>query len=277
MEHLTTRARDDLGFFTVLVDGERWTETTSLAESGGEDKVFMLDSCGTIVFGDGKHGRQPPVGAAVKVSYAQGGGESGNVQVSLSAFWPPPVSSYVLAIKDNQSISIRGVGQKAEHFSGEKRVRYFSGQKLSANDFRDEQQYLLQKRYRHNQVLHGVGIVAGLEISISESTNSTSLVIDPGFALDCAGRELNLTAQVALEVTDTHTPQYVIVEYTERETDWVPSPGENTSTMPSRIEDGLVVRLDIEQDICDGVAIGRIVFGPTGWDVDRGFQPLRPR
>jgi hypothetical protein len=51
------------------------------------------------------------------------------------------------------------------------------------------------------------------------------------------------------EVTDTHTPQYVIAEYTERETDWVHSPGENTSTMPSRIEDGLVVRLGIEQDI----------------------------
>lgn len=54
----------------VFVDGEAWTRISSLSEAGPDDKVFVLDpKDGMIVFGDGVHGKQPPEGSEVTVSY----------------------------------------------------------------------------------------------------------------------------------------------------------------------------------------------------------------
>src|SRR5215470_11720377 len=127
--------RDESNVFTVLVDGEPWTETASLENAGAEDKVFMVDhSTGTLRFGDGTHGRQPNSGAEVSVSFRQGGGGAGNV-VSVASTWPLEPPRYLVGIKDN-GLQILTLNPAAEDCSGQKRVRYFDGQLLSADDFR---------------------------------------------------------------------------------------------------------------------------------------------
>lgn len=63
------------------------------------------------------------------------------------------------------------------------RNRYFSGRLLSAKDFELEQNYFLEKQRLHNRLLHGSGIVAGLEVSL----NQNSIVVQSGCALDCQG------------------------------------------------------------------------------------------
>jgi predicted phage baseplate assembly protein len=63
-----------------------WTWVASLDPSGPFDRVFELDSeAGTITFGDGIHGRIPPLtpqgGAIIALSYVWGGGSAGNLPV----------------------------------------------------------------------------------------------------------------------------------------------------------------------------------------------------
>jgi hypothetical protein len=72
-----------------------------------------------------------------------------------------------------------------------KRVRYFAGQLLTAADFEAEQRYFLERHRRHNRLLHGWGVVSGLEVS-SDGNRGGSVRVGPGFALDCVGDEIVL-------------------------------------------------------------------------------------
>ena len=60
-----------------------WERIDDLALAGPEDRVYVLDPYeGSIRFGDGRTGRVPPEGNRnIRVEYASGGGERGNVPV----------------------------------------------------------------------------------------------------------------------------------------------------------------------------------------------------
>ena len=58
------------------------------------------------MFGDGRHGRRPPAGATITETYRAGNGEV------------------------------------TEQFAGVKRVHYYNGQRLTAADFNQEQEYI---------------------------------------------------------------------------------------------------------------------------------------
>jgi hypothetical protein len=71
----------------------RWSEVTTLAESGPADRHFITqrDAAGsaTIVFGDGSNGLIPPRGTAlapvtIRATYRSGGGPAGNVPANSS-------------------------------------------------------------------------------------------------------------------------------------------------------------------------------------------------
>jgi hypothetical protein len=109
----------------------------------------------------------------------------------------------------------------ASSVSGVKRVRYFDGQVLTAEDFRDEQEYLRRRRFLHNRALHGPGVVSGLSVGLSTDT-PPQVVVGPGFALDAAGREIVLETEVRLALYAETSPQYVVIEYEERGTDRPP-------------------------------------------------------
>ncbi|MFC7387816.1 putative baseplate assembly protein [Sphaerisporangium rhizosphaerae] len=59
----------------------RWDERSDLYGSGPGDRHYLLEPVrGLMVFGDGRHGRMPPPGAAVVAAlYRTGGGRAGNV------------------------------------------------------------------------------------------------------------------------------------------------------------------------------------------------------
>jgi len=60
----------------VEVDGQPWRRMTSLDESGPDDQHFVVtrtDGGPTVIeFGDGVHGRRPPAGDGLRVSYRSG-------------------------------------------------------------------------------------------------------------------------------------------------------------------------------------------------------------
>jgi hypothetical protein len=72
------------------------------------------------------------------------------------------------------------------------RNRYFYGKLLSVRDFEAEQSYLRGKDAIQNKLIHGVGIVCGLEVSY-EDEGKIRLEVSSGVAIDCCGREIVLS------------------------------------------------------------------------------------
>jgi hypothetical protein len=67
---------------------------------------------------------------------------------------------------------------------------------MTARDFRDEQEYFLARRRLHLRALHGWGVVCGLEIEPHPDADCRAagwVVVRPGIAVDCHGREVILT------------------------------------------------------------------------------------
>src|SRR5262249_45118171 len=72
------------------------------------------------------------------------------------------------------------------------RNNYFTGKLLVERDFTDEQRYFLGKLRRHDQRLHGWGVVCGLKVEPhpNPACRDRFVVIKPGTAVDCCGREI---------------------------------------------------------------------------------------
>ena len=170
-----------------------------------------------------------------------------------------------------------------------KRVNYFTGQLLSAADFQAEQDYHRAKQRLHNRVLHGSGVVQGLQVSVGKGDTAGSVVVTPGSAVDPAGELLILCEAGLLPLKSTAAAVLVCLRYTERPTDAVPVVTSNPdeTLQPSRIEEGceLVLvdealstanqsRRTAEADPV-GVALARLVRMRTGWRVDRKFKVAR--
>jgi hypothetical protein len=69
------------------------------------------------------------------------------------------------------------------------RNKYFIGKRLSAESFRVEQRYGIDRRHLLNRAIHGWGVVYGFKIS----ADAGQLTIGEGLALDTCGRELVLS------------------------------------------------------------------------------------
>jgi hypothetical protein len=69
-----------------------------------------------------------------------------------------------------------------------KRPRYFHGMLLDERDFLAEQAYHAAKRRMLNRMLHGWGVVCGLELEWQRGKRWVRIM--PGMALDCFGNEI---------------------------------------------------------------------------------------
>jgi hypothetical protein len=95
-------------------------------------------------------------------------------------------------------------------------VNYFDGQLLSADDFRTEQDYHRNMRYLHNRLLHGWGVVDGLDVD----DDGGRVRVSPGVAIDALGRELVLPERVHIDlppeaVVEERTVWYLVATWEE--------------------------------------------------------------
>ena len=172
-----------------------------------------------------------------------------------------------------ESTSVGVNGTLHEHWCGPKRPRFFSGGLLTADDFTQEQQYDREKHRRHLQTMHGAGVVEGLRVTVG--ADGTTLTIEPGFAIDAAGRELCIDQTVVVAVpAGTVSPAAVALYYAERLVDPLLT-GAVQAMEPGEIEEGTRVAIAAPGD--EGVIIGRIVSDGDAWWVDASFAPSRPR
>ena len=66
-----------------------------------------------------------------------------------------------------------------------------------ADDLTAETSYVRDKARRHNRMLHGVGVVSGLGVTL-EPGSGAQVTIAPGLALDARGQEIEVTAPAGL-------------------------------------------------------------------------------
>jgi hypothetical protein len=92
------------------------------------------------------------------------------------------------------------------------RPHFFSGQLLTAEDLEQEQDYFLARSRRHNRFLHGWGVVAGLGVSVE---GGTTVVVEPGIAIDCAGNEVILAEPERLCLSGKTGRHYIAICYAE--------------------------------------------------------------
>lgn len=78
----------------VAVNGRPWKRIFTLRIAGPHDRVYTLNrEDGAVTFGDGTHGRTPPLGSTISVSYRHGAGSAGNISKridghsGLTKFW----------------------------------------------------------------------------------------------------------------------------------------------------------------------------------------------
>ena len=86
-----------------------------------------------------------------------------------------------------------------------RRLRYFHGMLLDEKDFREEQQYHANKRRLLNRMLHGSGVVCGLELRGRKGKKS--IQVTPGLALDCSGNEIWVPKDLKIDLASLLPPK----------------------------------------------------------------------
>ena len=93
-----------------------------------------------------------------------------------------------------------------ESFPCFKRNNYFYGKLLKAEDFQAEQQYFINKQRLVNRLVHGVGVMCGLQVLMKgpEAKNllKSQIRITEGVAIDSCGREIVIPRFVDLDLSD---------------------------------------------------------------------------
>jgi microcystin-dependent protein len=100
----------------------------------------------------------------------------------------------------------------------DKRLRYFHGQFLQDQDFIDEQHYHVDRKRRHDRLLHSAGIGEGLGVTLNAATAQATVA--PGTAFDNKGRQIVLqnTATVSLTGFAGRTV-FVLISYQQQPSD----------------------------------------------------------
>ena len=164
------------------------------------------------------------------------------------------------------------------------RPRFFAGKLITTDDLALEQQYFLGKLKRHNRSLHGFGIVSGLKVT----TDSGSIAVEPGMALDCEGNELVIRNAQKLSppaTSENWRTAYVNIRYAEDSSDPAPVSG---TTEDSTIREGFEIVIGLEN--CNrshrhvrarwlacgephALTIAKLKLNSQGWRVDRRYRP----
>jgi hypothetical protein len=165
-----------------------------------------------------------------------------------------------------------------------RRVNYFEGRLLSADDFRAEQAYHREKARLHNRRLHGCGVVSGLTVSLAGGASRPAITVKPGVGIDAAGNELELDAERSLAIGVKARAFLVVLRYVERPVEPLPSvaTGDDAdATGFARIEEdceAVLVPDDPPRRRDEaGLPLARYVRAGSAWQRDRAFRVGRVR
>jgi hypothetical protein len=181
--------------------------------------------------------------------------------------------------------SLSGKGSAGDCPPGLQRLNYFTGQLLGVHDFAAEQDYIRNKMHRRNRLLHGAGVVSGLQVTLERAVGKTQAVIAPGLAFNARGEEIEVCAPTTLPLPAQGKSLLVLLHYAEQPCQPVPAPATDAQsnaqeqTRFSRITETFSAMLAPSADDT-AVALARLNFTRGRWTLDRKFrvamQPLSP-
>jgi hypothetical protein len=159
---------------------------------------------------------------------------------------------------------------------GPQRVNFFFGRQLGADDFTAEQNYVIGKARRLNRLLHGVGVVSGLGVTVERTGSSARVVIAPGFALDACGREIEVSTPTPLPLPAQGTSLLVLLHYAEQPCHRMPasSPDPQAQAAFSRITETFDATLAPTAGD-KAVALARVKFSRKRWTLDPKFKTAK--
>ncbi len=166
------------------------------------------------------------------------------------------------------------------------RPSYFDGQLLTADDFRAEQNFVREKFWLHNRMLHGYGIVAGLDVAVQENENGeVNAVIAPGYALDGYGRELIVPEALPIAVARDRHDFVVFLKYAETDDPHSLVPTMNDGMQATRILETVQVLFEPPAERTTSptqrddfaIPIARLRKPSHQWQHDRNFRPPRAK
>jgi hypothetical protein len=154
-----------------------------------------------------------------------------------------------------------------------KRLNYFNHQFLVDTDFRDEQDYHVEMRRRHNRYMHGWGVAEGLLV---ERNGERQILVTPGMAIDRDGREMILLEARALNVAPLERAGhvYAVVSYREEGAGQQSDGGQLPNY--TRMVEMAVISITHHHPPSDGtaVALARIYLDDAGriTDIDQSVR-----
>ena len=144
------------------------------------------------------------------------------------------------------------------------RVFFSNNQFLDEDDFRTEQQYHIDGRWRHNRHLHTPGIATGLEVSVGAGN---TLEVSEGLAVDSQGRDLDWPGGSISMSTDA--TQNVTIEWHEVESrteTWANVP------RPTRVGESPIVRSSGDPVTADQVVLAVVTLASGGGTPELDFS-----
>jgi hypothetical protein len=104
------------------------------------------------------------------------------------------------------------------------RVNFFTGRIVSADDLRDEQEQSRARQWLHNRLLHGNGVVSGLDVAVE----GNEVQVSAGVAIDGLGREIILAERLGVDaggvVPENHGRIQLVLAWAEEPADEVVGP-----------------------------------------------------
>ncbi|MDT5269295.1 MAG: hypothetical protein QOH49_1481 [Acidobacteriota bacterium] len=100
------------------------------------------------------------------------------------------------------------------------RNRYFYGKPMTVSDFEAEQRYLIGKHRYINRLVHGAGVLCGLQVTLPESFSAERPTVElaEGAALDCCGNLIVVSRSGTAEIKGDFDPEglnYLYIKYNE--------------------------------------------------------------
>ena len=166
-------------------------------------------------------------------------------------------------------------------FIGMERNRFFTGKFMTARDLRAEQGYFLSRHRMHNRLLHGWGIVCGLRVMPHPDPQCADrwVMVGPGVAIDCCGRELVLREAKAVQIwqppefqaqstqqsqEQAGIPEFLLcIKYAEEDVEKVPVMDQESACDPNRQEANRI-REKVILESCDLNEVEHACWPKTG-------------
>ena len=119
---------------------------------------------------------------------------------------------------------------------GPKRVNYFHGLLLSADELQKEQDYFINKLRQHNRAIFNPGIIKGLTLECTGQLVSVS----SGFAMDSSGRLIELSTSYNFNLPEKNGSWEIILELIEEKCDPCPYIGPASNDNENEFEESSI-------------------------------------